>query len=234
MARADDQAPDLLRAFGLANAAGLAPGAAALIKPTSPLDRIPSGPSPSEPSPVHNLDIPAPGRALLATIGSPGFESNGTYTQRFNQSDFSDFSKHPATLGKIDRGPNKGNVSDAAGRYQMLSTTFADQAKKLNLTDFSPKSQDAAAWNLAKETYAAKTKRDLAQDLQNPSLLPKVASTLRSIWTSLPGGIEQGSGAKGFAKAYDDNLKNELARASPPPSLSPVDKLVMARGGVTG
>jgi muramidase (phage lysozyme) len=237
MARDDDQGGgDLLRAFGLMNAAGLGPGAVTLAKPSAPLDRIPEISVSSGPQPVQNLDIPAQGRALLATIGGPGFESNGTYGQRFGGPDITDFSKHPAIRETITSGPNKGNWTDAAGRYQFISTTFADQAKKLGLTDFSPKSQDAAAWNLAKETYAGKYKgRDLTQDLANPAYLPKILSALKTQWSSLPGGVEQSSaGGKGFAKTYDDNLKGEQARASPPPSPSPLDRLVQARAGVTG
>jgi muramidase (phage lysozyme) len=165
-------------------------------------------------APVQNQSIPAEGRALLGVIGSKGFESNGSYTQRFNQPDFEDFGQHPGTYGKITSGPNRGKQSNAAGRYQFLSTTWADQAKKLNLKDFSPESQDKAAWNLAQETYAAKYKgRDLATDLKNPGKLNQVAGALRSQWTSLPGGIESGrSNLKKFSQGYSSALAKETAR----------------------
>lgn len=163
--------------------------------------------------PVQDTSIPAAGRALLATIGGPGFESNGTYTQRYNQPDFEDFSKHPNTYGKIDRGPNRGLTSNAAGRYQMISTTWNDQAKKLNLQDFSPANQDKAAWNLARETYAQTYKgRNLEADLQDPKNLPQIAQALRSQWSSLPGGIEQGGNMKNFAQNFASNLEAELGR----------------------
>ena len=167
-------------------------------------------------APVQNQSIPLSGRALLATIGGKDFESNGSYTQRFNQPDFTDFSKHPATLGDIKGGPNRGKKSDAAGRYQFLSTTWADQAKKLGLKEFSPASQDAAAWNLAKETYAAKSKgRDLAEDLNDPKKLPKIVSALRSQWTSLPGGIEQRRAYNSFLRGYQTALNAEMGRTTP-------------------
>ena len=173
-------------------------------------------------APVQNLAIPAEGRALLSVIGSPNFESNGTYTQRFNQPDFADFSKHPETYGRIASGPNRGSKSNAAGRYQFLSTTWADQAKKLGLNDFSPANQDAAAWNLAKETYAKKFKgRDLATDLQNPNKLNQVADALRSQWTSLPGGIEGArSNFKKLSQSYAANLQREMARNGNAPAIA--------------
>ena len=159
------------------------------------------------------MAVPAAGRALLATIGSPGFESNGSYTQRFNQKDFSDFSDHPRTPGRITRGPNAGDVSDAAGRYQFLSTTYDDQKRKLGLTDFSPQSQDLAAWNLAKENYAGATKgRDLSADLYDPKMLPAIAQALHPTWTSLPGGIESRTGLGQFQQAFSSNLQSETAR----------------------
>lgn len=164
-------------------------------------------------APVQSMDIPAEGRALLATIGSPGFESNGGYTQRFNQPDFQDFSQHPATRGRINAGPNRGNVSDAAGRYQFLSTTWKDQAKKLDLQDFSPANQDKAAWNLARETYAKQYKgRNLATDLKNPNRMTQVTSALRSQWTSLPGGIENRQNFKRFSQSYNSALAAEAQR----------------------
>ena len=178
-------------------------------------------------APVQNTSIPPEGRALLGVIGSQGFESNGSYTQRFNQPDLQDFSQHPGTYGKITGGPNRGSRSNAAGRYQFLSTTYKEQADKLGLKDFSPQSQDAAAWNKAQEVYAAKYKgRDLATDLKAPNRMTQVTNALRSIWTSLPGGIEQRGKFKQFSQGYQKALQSEMARTgggpqyaapSPPP-----------------
>lgn len=163
--------------------------------------------------PIANNAIPPQGRALLATLGGPGYESNGSYNQRFNQPDFDDYSWHPGTFGKIVSGPNAGRYSNAAGRYQFLSTTFDDEARRLGLKDFSPASQDAAAWDLAQRTYSAKYPgHDLGTDLQDPANLPKVTNALRSQWTSLPGGIEQGGKLPQFVRGYGANLQTEIAR----------------------
>lgn len=66
---------------------------------------------------------------------------------------FSDFSKHPETLVKVN---SKGLKSTAAGKYQIMADTWNTTIDKkgvkhiglkdrLGLTDFSPKSQDLAA-----------------------------------------------------------------------------------------
>lgn len=203
-----NQGADLLRMLGQQKLLG------SNVLPAPPGAPAQAASSPAAPKgAVQNMDIPALGRALLATIGSQRFESNGSYTQRFNQPDFSDFSKHPGTYGAITRGPNAGLKSNAAGRYQFLSTTWANQAKQLGLRDFSPESQDAAAWNLAKQTYSQATRgRDLTADLHDPKNLPGIAQALHSQWTSLPGGIETRSKTADFTNAFMANAQSEMAR----------------------
>jgi len=186
-------------------------------------------------APVKTMSIPPQGRALLATIGGPGFESNGTYTQRYNQPDFSDFSKHPNTYGKIESGPDKGLSSNAAGRYQFISTTYADQAKKQGLTDFKPESQDKAAWGLAQDAYArAYPGRNLAADLSNPAMLPQVANALRTQWSSLPGGRQPGAGMSRFTEAFSANLRAAVAQEQQQQPPSQHEPLVRLAGGLGG
>jgi len=105
---------------------------------------------------------------------------------------FNDFSQHPRSPA-ID--PKTGRPSDAAGLYQFLGSTWDAEARKLGLKDFSPASQDAAAWDLASTTYRGKTGRDLLADAK----AGKVNwGALGSQWESLAGaGV--GPGMKGPA-----------------------------------
>lgn len=155
--------------------------------------------------------IPQAARALLDAIA--GGESAGAYDVIYGGSKFGDFSDHPRQYIPIESGPNAGKKSSAAGKYQFIGSTWDDQAKKLGLTDFSPDSQDAAAWNLAQDTYSQKTGRDLLADLE-AGKTDQVAAALKGQWTSLPGGIEQGATAGQFAEAYGQGGRPAAARAN--------------------
>jgi muramidase (phage lysozyme) len=155
--------------------------------------------------------LPAAARALLDAIA--GGESAGAYDVIYGGSKFSDFSDHPRQYIPIGSGPNAGKKSSAAGKYQFIGSTWDDQAAKLGLTDFSPDSQDAAAWNLAQETYKAQTGRDLLPDLE-AGRTEQVAAALKSQWTSLPGGIEQGATAAQFTQAYGQGGTPAAVRAN--------------------
>ncbi|RWI60245.1 MAG: hypothetical protein EOQ93_03010 [Mesorhizobium sp.] len=145
-------------------------------------------------------------KALLNTISGP--ESGGHYDVMYGGGKFGDFSHHPNQAVRIQTGPNAGRTSTAAGKYQFLGSTWDDQAKKLGLTDFSPVNQDKAAWNLAAETYKDKTGQDLATVLQSgdPQAIAGVGRALAGQWTSLPGGIEQGTNEDRFVATYQRAL----------------------------
>jgi muramidase (phage lysozyme) len=168
--------------------------------------------------------LPPEAYALLDTIS--GTESAGKYDIMYGKKRFSSYADHPRQLFSIERGPNKGKKTSAAGRYQFIRDTWDDQASKLGLKDFSPASQDAAAWNLAKETYG----RGLMQDLRSgdPAKIAAIGKALRHQWTSLPGGIEAGTNASRFARAYSDNYvrrtgANQMASMpAPPPGFTEV------------
>jgi|SRR5271166_1129657 len=147
-------------------------------------------------------DILPEGRALLDTIA--GTESPG-YDVLYGGRKFTDFSHHPDIPVLITSGPNKGKTTTAAGRYQFLFSTWTDQQRQLNLPDFSPQSQDKAAWHLAQTVYRKQENRDLLSDLEN-GILDNVGPALHGTWTSLPGGIEQGVNANRFVTNYTRNL----------------------------
>lgn len=145
-------------------------------------------------------------KALLNTISGP--ESAGRYNVRYGGARFDGFGDHPRIGETITSGPNKGKKSTAAGRYQFIQGTWDDYARRMNLSDFSPKNQDLAAWELAKDTYRNEVGGDLDQALQSgdTDTLSGVGRALSGTWTSLPTGIESQMGGDRFIKAYKGNL----------------------------
>jgi muramidase (phage lysozyme) len=96
-------------------------------------------------------------KRILDTIAEGEARS---YQDLYGGHKFTSFQDHPG----IPIPVKPGLFSTAAGRYQMTAPTWAGERARLRLTDFSPKSQDAAAWSLASRTYSQVTGRDLAQD----------------------------------------------------------------------
>ena len=80
---------------------------------------------------------------------------------------FESLDDHPRIREVIPNGPYAGKTSDAAGRYQFLSSTWDPIAARLKLTNFSKENQDTAAWYLADKTYRTNTGRDLLADARN-------------------------------------------------------------------
>lgn len=161
-----------------------------------------------------NADLPPEARALLDTIAMD--EAPG-YDVMYGGRRFDDYSQHPGVYTPIQSGPNKGKKSSAAGRYQFLKSTWDAQAAKLGLQDFSPESQDAAAWDLAQSRYGDKTGRDLLADLRtgDPRFQQGISNALSSIWTSMPGGIEQRSKADKFLNRYAESLAQHGGEMAP-------------------
>lgn len=123
-------------------------------------------------------DIPKEGAALLDAIA--GTESGGRYDILNGGERFTSFADHPRRVGK-------GGTATAAGRYQFVQGTWDRAARALGLKDFSPASQDKAAWWLAQTDYRAKTGRDLLTDLKSPDANVKasVRRALSSTWEGL-------------------------------------------------
>jgi muramidase (phage lysozyme) len=107
-----------------------------------------------------------------------------------------DFSTHPQYVGlRTKYGP-----SDAAGRYQILSSTYRGQAKKLGIKDFSPESQDKIAISILNDVGA------LAPAMQGD--FKKAIVRSNNQWVSLPGTkYEQGYGPRGW-KWVEKTLKD--------------------------
>lgn len=89
---------------------------------------------------------------------------------------FSSYKDHPRILVDL---PNLGIKSSAAGRYQILRKTYDSMAKKLNLSDFEPSSQDAIAIELIKEKNAL--------DDVEAGRFAKAVEKCQKVWASFPG-----------------------------------------------
>ena len=110
-------------------------------------------------------------------------ESGGRYDILFGGRRFTDFSHFPDWEGKRFGGA----TTHAAGRYQFEPETWKECAARLRLPDFSPASQDAAAWDLAKRVYwhVKKVNLETALTAATDNALAGVATALHSTWTSL-------------------------------------------------
>ncbi|AFY83597.1 glycoside hydrolase family 24 protein [Oscillatoria acuminata] len=90
-------------------------------------------------------------QAFLDTIAwAEGTAGPNAYRMQFTGTQFSGFQDHPR---EIKCGSSYGSrlCSDAAGKYQFLSTTWDRMAKKIGASDFSPANQDRAAIALLDE-----------------------------------------------------------------------------------
>ena len=149
-------------------------------------------------------DLPGAARAFLDFTAKG--ESGGSYTVMYTPAGsprrtFSDFSQHPNQAVTITEGPEAGNVSTAAGRYQFTYPTWKEAQAALNLPDFSPESQDRAAWWLAQRDYRLNTGgRDLLTDIAEGTF---DITALETTWAAFKGedpvaaafALQQGIGA---------------------------------------
>lgn len=98
---------------------------------------------------------------------------------------FYDYAQHPNVIGlRTSHGP-----STAAGRYQIVNKTWRGLVKQYpELKDFSPDSQDRAAWILAQQDYRKKWGRDLGADLKDniTEYLPSLKSTWQGFYYKNP------------------------------------------------
>jgi muramidase (phage lysozyme) len=145
--------------------------------------------------------------AFLSTVASG--ESPG-YDVMYGGGKFTDMSKHPHQAQTAG-----GVTSDVAGRYQFKGSTWDEQAAKYGYKDFSPQTQDTAAWNYANDIFKTKTGGSLEEALASGDAgrINAAAQVLNHTWSSLPGGAEQskGYGNQTFADIYNKNLGGNAA-----------------------
>jgi muramidase (phage lysozyme) len=160
-------------------------------------------------------------RALMRMISASESNDRRPYSILYGGSHITDLSRHPSKCIRIVNGPNMNNCSTAAGRYQMINTTWARMANKYHPRpecilfvfeckySFEAEYQDAVvhAWLIDRKAW----NMDIPQLLKEGHL-EIVRKRLSSTWTSLGYGIETNSMTSKLSGVYQKLLQEELAR----------------------
>ena len=158
-------------------------------------------------------------RALMRTISASEANVKRPYSVLYGGEQVSDLSKHPEKCVRIPIGPNTGNCSTAAGRYQVINTTWFKIAERYHPKQpmpmmfwasysFEPQYQDRVVhdWLNNPKEWGVNISGLLRQGKIN-----KVLKTLSPTWTSLGYGIETNSVSSSLPRIYQKVLKEELS-----------------------
>lgn len=161
-------------------------------------------------------------RALMRTISASESNVMRPYHVLHGGASVGTLERHPNRCEAIAQGPNRGNCSTAAGRYQLLFGTWIELAARYHpeRTDdaldavglsFSALHQDMVvhAWLADPRAW----RLDLAAQLRQGRLQP-VLRRLSGTWTSLGYGIENNKMSRELPGLYQRLLKDELASAA--------------------
>jgi muramidase (phage lysozyme) len=160
-------------------------------------------------------------RALMRTISTSEATDRQPYSIIYGGTHAENLRRHPEQCIRITSGPNINNCSTAAGRYQMINTTWAKMAKKYHREpecilfvfqcaySFEPEYQDEVVHDWLSD--------ERAWNMNIPQLLKAgelelVRKRLSSTWTSLGYGIETNTVTPKLAGIYQSLLQEELKR----------------------
>lgn len=159
-------------------------------------------------------------RALMRTISVSEANDARPYSLLYGGERARDLSRHPDRCLTIMAGPNVGNCTTAAGRYQFLTTTWQEKAKFYHPQpsgfwlwqsySFEPQFQDEVvyAWLSDSQAWGA----DLSALLRTGEV-SEVLRILSGTWTSLGYGIEDNVHTSTLPEIYEELLKEELESA---------------------
>jgi muramidase (phage lysozyme) len=158
-------------------------------------------------------------RALMRTISASESNVMRPYHVLHGGDSVGTLERHPNRCEAIAQGPNRGNCSTAAGRYQLLFGTWIERAARYHpeRTDdaldavglsFSALNQDMVvhAWLADPRAW----RLDIAAQLRKGRVQP-VLRRLSGTWTSLGYGIENNQMSRELPGLYQRLLKDELA-----------------------
>ncbi|WP_017656233.1 glycoside hydrolase family protein [Fortiea contorta] len=155
-------------------------------------------------------------RALMRTITASEALDSNPYTLLYGGKHFSDLSRHPNQCITIVSGPHKGECSTAAGRYQILTTTWQEKVKKYHKfskslsiapESFEPQRQDEVVYAWLSDHHAWRA--DITTLLKQKKL-NQVLQILSGTWTSLGYGTENNQVTPLLSQVYQRVLTEEL------------------------
>jgi muramidase (phage lysozyme) len=143
-------------------------------------------------------------RSFLDMISAAEGTTKHGYNTLFGGGKFENLQDHPRQLFDFTETTGRKNKTSAAGRYQFLSNTWDEQAKKLGLPDFGERSQDLAALNLLRE-------RGILPDVMQGNWDTAVKKS-GPIWASLPSSpYPQPRQSEAFVMGQLNNPRNQVA-----------------------
>lgn len=196
---------------GTALLVGLAMG---LYRPQPPIDPVWS----FKPAPLVKQGGDPYLRALMRTISVAESNSTRPYSLLYGGDHFNDLNRHPDRCVPIVAGPNLGNCTTAAGRYQFITTTWEEKASQyhpkagdwfVQHLSFAPEFQDEVVYRWLSDPTAWSA--DLSQLLREGQLA-RVLEILSPTWTSLGYGIEPNSMTALLPQVYEELLAEELGQ----------------------
>ena len=160
-------------------------------------------------------------RALMRTISASESNVQNPYNVLYGGAYAQSLSEHPDRCMTITAGPNTGNCTTAAGRYQFISTTWREKAKQYHPDpggfliwhsySFEPQYQDEVVYRWLNDSSAWGTN---IHGLLKQGDVRTVLKMLSGTWTSLGYGIETNSMSDDLPRIYQRVLKEELNRVN--------------------
>ena len=157
-------------------------------------------------------------RALMRTITASEANVKRPYHVIYGGKQVDNLESHPELCVTIVAGPNKGNCSTAAGRYQMLDFTWSKKSRLYHPNpsgfwrwknySFEAQYQDAVVHAWLSDTAAWGT--NIPQLLRQGEI-ERVLRLLSGTWTSLGYGIETNSMSDRLPQIYQNMLQEELS-----------------------
>lgn len=155
-------------------------------------------------------------RALMRTISASESNVSDPYSVLYGGERTRDLSRHPDRCITIVVGPNTGDCTTAAGRYQFITTTWLSQAKRYHPApggflfwqnySFEPEYQDVVVYRWLSDPNAWGAN---IRELLREGKLNTVLEMLSPTWTSLGYGIETNSMSGELPSVYRRILQEE-------------------------